>query len=134
MAQSRVLRLDMPGDDGVTSLKDCTSDTTDDPIFADRRNFHKVELWTRDDRIEWMLFAETRLDKARAVFADYASVALRRGRPFDIGPECSTNGRRVVSTVGFENSGVKRSANRAGWAVLTSLLRAIQRCNCANAC
>jgi hypothetical protein len=47
-------------------------ETTDDPVIADIRNFYKVELWTRDDRIERTLFAGTSLDRARAVFADYA--------------------------------------------------------------
>jgi hypothetical protein len=46
-------------------------ETTADPVIADTRNFYKVELWTRDN-IERMLFAGTSLDKARAVFADYA--------------------------------------------------------------
>jgi hypothetical protein len=32
----------MPADD----------ETTDDPIIADSRDFHKVELWTDDNRIE----------------------------------------------------------------------------------
>jgi hypothetical protein len=27
-------------------------ETTDDPVLADIRNFYKVELWTRDDRID----------------------------------------------------------------------------------
>jgi hypothetical protein len=47
-------------------------DTTIDPVIADLRNFYKVELWTRDDFIERMLFAGTSLDTAREVFADYA--------------------------------------------------------------
>ena len=47
-------------------------ETTTDDYVADKRNFYKVELWTRDDRIEQMLFAETSPDKARAVFANYA--------------------------------------------------------------
>jgi hypothetical protein len=46
-------------------------ETTDDPVIADVRHFYKVELWTRDDRVERMLFAGTSLDEARAVFADY---------------------------------------------------------------
>ncbi len=47
-------------------------ETTDDSVIADIRNFYKVELWMRDDRIERMLFAGTSLDRARAAFADYA--------------------------------------------------------------
>jgi hypothetical protein len=42
-------------------------ETTDDAVLANRRNFYKVELWTRDDQIERILFAETSLDKARGV-------------------------------------------------------------------
>jgi len=42
----------------------------DDPLVADRRNFFKVELWTRDGQhVEWLLFAGNSLDKARALFA-----------------------------------------------------------------
>jgi hypothetical protein len=45
---------------------------TDDPLVADRCNFFKVELWTRDSlRIERLLFAGNSLDKARAVFAAF---------------------------------------------------------------
>ena len=45
---------------------------TDDPLVADRRNFFKVELWTRDSQhVERLLFAGSSLDKARALFAAY---------------------------------------------------------------
>ena len=41
-------------------------------LVADRRNFFKVELWTRDSRhVERLLFAGNSLDKARALFAAY---------------------------------------------------------------
>jgi hypothetical protein len=36
----------MPSDDGVTGLNIWGSETTDDPVIADHRNFYKVELWT----------------------------------------------------------------------------------------
>jgi hypothetical protein len=46
---------------------------TDDPLVADRRNFFKVELWTKDGQhIERLLFAGNSLDKARALFGAYA--------------------------------------------------------------
>jgi hypothetical protein len=46
---------------------------TDDSLVADRRNFFKVELWTKDSRqVERLLFAGNDLDKARALFAAYA--------------------------------------------------------------
>jgi hypothetical protein len=45
---------------------------TDDPLLADRRNFFKVELWTKDGQhVERLLFAGNSLDKARALFAAY---------------------------------------------------------------
>jgi hypothetical protein len=44
---------------------------TADPIVADIRNYYKVELWTRDDYIECMLFAGRSLSTAREVFTDY---------------------------------------------------------------
>jgi hypothetical protein len=38
--------------------------------FSDRRNFYKVEKWTRDGtRVERMLYGGSSLDKAREVFA-----------------------------------------------------------------
>ena len=43
------------------------------PPVADRRNFFKVELWTRDSRhVERLLFAGNSLDKARTLFAAYS--------------------------------------------------------------
>jgi hypothetical protein len=54
------------------ALDDAFREETDDPLVADRRNFFKVELWTKDGRhIERLLFAGNSLDKARALFAAY---------------------------------------------------------------
>jgi hypothetical protein len=42
---------------------------THDPLYADRRNFYKVEKWSRDGlRVELMLYAGNNLDKARRIF------------------------------------------------------------------
>ena len=50
-----------------------SNEETDEPLIADHRNFYKVDLWTKDgQRIERMLFAGSSLDKARAIFADFA--------------------------------------------------------------
>jgi hypothetical protein len=47
-----------------------SNEETDDPIYADTRNFYKVEKWTRDGlRVERMLYAGNSLDKARALFS-----------------------------------------------------------------
>jgi hypothetical protein len=42
---------------------------TDEPLLADHRNYYKVEKWTKEGRIERMLYAGSNLDKAREVFA-----------------------------------------------------------------
>jgi hypothetical protein len=67
---------------------------TDDPVVADVRNFYKVELWTRDDCIERMLFAGTSLDKARALFADYARRRPAARLTIRQRSRCSISGRR----------------------------------------
>jgi hypothetical protein len=42
---------------------------TDDPIYADDRNFYKVEKWSKDgQRIEDMLHASNSIQKAREIF------------------------------------------------------------------
>ena len=46
-----------------------SDEETDDPLYADRRNFYKVEKWSRDGlRVELMLYAGNNLDKARRIF------------------------------------------------------------------
>jgi hypothetical protein len=60
-----------------TRANDLFREETDDPLVADRRNFFKVELWTRDGlHVERLLFAGNSLDRARALFAAY-----RKKRP-----------------------------------------------------
>ncbi len=50
----------------MTNLSD---EETDDPHFADRRNFYKVEKWSRDGlRVMMLLYAGNNLDKARRIF------------------------------------------------------------------
>ena len=42
---------------------------THDAVYADQRNFYKVEKWSRDWlRVELMLYAGNDLDKARRIF------------------------------------------------------------------
>jgi hypothetical protein len=46
---------------------DRSHEETDDPLYADRRNFYKVEKWNRDgQRIEELLFAGNSLAKGSA--------------------------------------------------------------------
>jgi hypothetical protein len=43
---------------------------TDDPLYADRRNFYKVEKWTKDGtKVDRLLYAGNNLKKARELFA-----------------------------------------------------------------
>jgi hypothetical protein len=50
-------------------MNDWSVEETDDPVYADRRNFYKVEKWSRDGlRVELMLYAGNNLDKARRIF------------------------------------------------------------------
>ena len=45
---------------------------TDDPLYADRRNFYKVEKWSRDgQRVEELLFAGNSLGKAQHIFESF---------------------------------------------------------------
>jgi hypothetical protein len=54
-------------DHGV--MNDWSDEETDDPIHADRRNFYKVEKWSRDgQQVAELLFAGSSLDKARRIF------------------------------------------------------------------
>ena len=42
-----------------------SDEATDDPFYADRRNFYKVEKWSGDGpRVELLLYAGNNLDKA----------------------------------------------------------------------
>jgi hypothetical protein len=50
-------------------MNDLSDEETDDPLYADRRNFYKVEKWSRDGlRVELVLYAGNDLDKARRIF------------------------------------------------------------------
>jgi hypothetical protein len=41
---------------------------TDNPLLADDRNYYKVEKWTRDGRVERMLYAGSSLGRAQSEF------------------------------------------------------------------
>jgi hypothetical protein len=50
-------------------MADWCDEETDDPLYADDRNFYKVEKWSKDDqRVERMLWAGNSLDKAQTIF------------------------------------------------------------------
>jgi hypothetical protein len=50
--------------------QDWSSEKTDNPLYADTRNFYKVEKWTRDGtKVDSLFCAGNNLDKARDIFA-----------------------------------------------------------------
>ena len=54
---------------GLT-VSDWSDEETADLLYADQRNFHKVEKWTKDGTaIDRLLYAGNNLDKAREIFA-----------------------------------------------------------------
>ena len=47
-------------------MSDWPDEQTDDPLYADDRNFYKVEAWSRDgNRIDALLYAGNDLRKAQ---------------------------------------------------------------------
>ncbi len=51
-------------------VADWSDEETDNPLYADDRNFYKVEKWTKDGaKVERMLYAGNNLEKARDIFA-----------------------------------------------------------------
>ena len=50
---------------------DWSHEETTDPLYADERNFYKVEKWTADGQhIDRLLYAGNNLDTARQIFAE----------------------------------------------------------------
>jgi hypothetical protein len=50
---------------------DWSEETTENPLYADDRNFYKVEKWTKDGtQVDRMLYAGNNLEKAREIFAE----------------------------------------------------------------
>ena len=50
-------------------MSNWSDEETDDPTHADRRNFYKVEKWSKDGtRVVELVFAGTSFDKARRIF------------------------------------------------------------------
>lgn len=55
----------MTGDDQRNIFRE----ETDDPRYADERNFHKVETWSKDGQhVTGLLYAGSSLEKAYEVF------------------------------------------------------------------
>jgi hypothetical protein len=52
-------------------MSDWSDEETNNPLYADERNFYKVEKWTKDGmHIDRLLYAGNNLDTARDIFAE----------------------------------------------------------------
>jgi hypothetical protein len=61
-------------------MSDWSDEQTDDPLYADLRNFYKVEAWSRDGmRIDALLCAGSNLDKARESLSRPSSIGRASG-------------------------------------------------------
>jgi hypothetical protein len=70
-----------------------SDEETDDPHYADRRNFYKVEKWSRDGlRVELMLYAGSSLDKARRIFERATNTGRASGSQSGSACGCWTSG------------------------------------------
>ena len=57
---------------------DWSDEETNDPLYADDRNFYKVEKWTPDGtKVDSLLYAGNSLGRARAVFESAIKLTLR---------------------------------------------------------
>jgi hypothetical protein len=64
----------------MPEMSDWSDEETDDPTHADRRNFYKVEQWSRDGQHGLdLVFAGTSLDKARRIFERLPSIGRGSG-------------------------------------------------------
>jgi hypothetical protein len=55
--------------DPETSNRNLFREETNDPVYADKRNFYKLEKWTRDGaKVDSLLYAGNNLEKARDLF------------------------------------------------------------------
>jgi hypothetical protein len=77
-------------------MDDWSSEETDDPVYADRRNFYKVEKWSKDGmRVVELLFAGTDLDKARRIFHAHDPASATHQTDY---PACAR--REIRNTMG----------------------------------
>ena len=60
-------------------MTNSSDEETDDPLYADDRNFYKVQEWTTHGMTDRLLYAGNNLDKAWDVF----DKAIRLGRGSD---------------------------------------------------
>jgi hypothetical protein len=78
-----------------------SDEETTDPLYADDRNFYKVEMWTDDElHIGRLLYAGSNLEKARMIFDEAVDhrpaghyTIRQRIRVLDKWPKAGDDGR-----------------------------------------
>jgi hypothetical protein len=66
-AENQVYNVDA----GSTASANMSDEETDNPLYADNRNFYKIETWTRDGmKVDSLLYAGNSLSKAQEIFAN----------------------------------------------------------------
>jgi hypothetical protein len=64
----------------IETTDDWSDEETDDPLYADQRNFYKVEKWSKDgQRVNEMLFAGNSLARRRVSSSDLSRSGQGRG-------------------------------------------------------
>jgi hypothetical protein len=72
---------------------DCSREETDDPLYADRRNFYTVEKWTRDGTtVDSLLYAGDSLTRQGASWNAQSSTGRASGRRSGSVRACCRNG------------------------------------------
>ena len=91
-------------------MNNWSDEQTDEPLYADDRNFYKVEAWSREGmRIDALLYAGSNLDKAREIFV--TTIKHRPGIKADHPPVCA-NILAPPCPVGFPTSRIRRTSDR----------------------
>ena len=81
---------------------DWSEEETDNPAYADDRNFYKVEKWTKDGtKVDRLLYAGNNLEKARTVHPPIADMRSQRTKcrkvPKPALSKCSKIGVSIAS-------------------------------------
>lgn len=94
---------------GMADDRAWSEEWTTDALYADDRNFYKVELWSKDGQhIDRLLYAGNNLDRAKAELAAYA-----RKRP----PTRLTTGSAIVSS----RSGQRAEHGDEAWRIAANI-------------
>jgi hypothetical protein len=49
-------------------MSNWSDEETNEPLLADHRNYYKVEKWTKEGRLERLLYAGSNLAKAQSIY------------------------------------------------------------------